>query len=296
MVFLTNVQSYTDSMIIPWLLSHGLRILFIIVGAIALNIFLKKLAIKIIRMSVTAERQKSVEAEQKRELTLIRVTTWATLLLITIIAAMMILQEIGLPIGPMLAGAGILGLAVGFGGQYLIRDYITGLLIIFENQYHIGDIVRLDSTEGKVEDISLRMTTLRDLNGTVHHVPHGDIKRVSNLSKYFSRINININVSYSANLDKVILIIDRVGNELAADPQWKDDINVAPHFFRVEDFTDSSVTLKIVGETLPNKQWDVGGELRKRIKNAFDEEGIQMHIVQRFLQHEGDSDKGKSQE
>jgi small conductance mechanosensitive channel len=124
----------------------------------------------------------------------------------------------------MLAGAGILGLAVGFGGQYLIRDYITGLLIIFENQYHIGDMVKLDDTEGMVEDISLRMTTLRDMDGTVHHVPHGDIKRVSNLSKYFSRINLNVNISYTADIDEVIRIVNRVGLEMANDPKWQPEI------------------------------------------------------------------------
>jgi moderate conductance mechanosensitive channel len=278
--------------ILQWLLSHGVRILIIIGGGFVVNFLLKRFIVKIVRLTVTADHHQSVEAEEKREETLIRVFTWSILLMIVIMASMMILQEIGIPIGPMLAGAGILGLAIGFGGQYLIRDYITGFLIIFENQYRIGDIVRLDATEGMVEDISLRMTTLRDLDGTVHHVPHGDIKRVSNLSKYFSRINMNINVSYQADLDKVVLVINRVGNELAADPQWKEDINKAPRFFRVEDFTDTAVTIKVVGETIPNRQWDVGGEFRKRIKDAFDQEGIYMPIVQRIVQQV--SDTGKS--
>src|SRR5678816_674819 len=171
---MNEILENTNKEIITWFSTHGIRILVIIILAIVLNFLLKKTIAKIVRMSVTETRQKSAEAEQKRERTLIRVSSWVIVVMTTIIAGMMVLQEVGLPIGPMLAGAGILGLAVGFGGQYLIRDYITGILIIFENQYHIGDVVRLDATEGKVEDISLRMTTLRDLDGTVHHVPHGD--------------------------------------------------------------------------------------------------------------------------
>lgn len=288
---MSGFESFLENEIMPWLRLHGLRILLVILLAIMLNFFLKKVIVKIVRLSVTADKQKSVEAEQKREATLIRVLTWALLVIITIITSMMILQEIGLPIGPMLAGAGILGLAVGFGGQYLIRDYITGLLIIFENQYHIGDVVRLDSTQGKVEDISLRMTTLRDLDGTVHHVPHGDVKRVSNLSKYFSRINININIGFQEDLDHVIEVINKVGNTLSVDPEWQKEIIKPPLFLRVEDFTDSAVTLKVVGETLPNRQWEVGGEFRKRIKKSFDQEGIQIQVIQRVIGQLGEGNK-----
>ena len=110
------------------------------------------------------------------------------------VAILMLLQEMSVPIAPILTGAGIIGLAVGFGGQYLIRDIISGFFIIMENQYRIGDVVNFDGTGGLVEDISLRMTTLRDLDGVVHHVPHGEIKKVANLSKYFSRVNLNLGV------------------------------------------------------------------------------------------------------
>jgi small-conductance mechanosensitive channel len=287
-----NFRHYIATEMMPWLLIHGFRILFIIIVALVLNQFLKGFAAKIIRISVTAERQRSADAEIKRELTLITVFNWAIAVLISIIAVMMVLQEVGLPIGPMLAGAGILGLAVGFGGQYLIRDYITGILIIFENQYHIGDVVRLDATEGKVEDISLRMTTLRDLDGTVHHVPHGDVKRVSNLSKYFSRININVNVSYQADMDNVIRVINEVGEDLGNDPEWKMKIIDPPRFYRVDDFTDTAVSIKIVGETIPNAQWEVAGELRRRLMKAFDREKIIMPIIHRVIQQVGNSSKG----
>jgi len=195
----------------------------------------------------------------------------------------MILQEIGIAVGPLLAAAGIAGIAFGFGGQYLIRDLITGTFIIMENQYRIGDVVCFDGTCGSVEDISMRMTTLRDLDGVVHHVPHGEIKKVSNLSKYFARINLDIGVSYNSNLEKVIKVINKVGEALAKDPEWRDDILKTPQFLRVNDFAESAIIVKIIGETKSLKQWAVTGELRKRLKMAFDKEKIEIPFPQRVV-------------
>lgn len=200
-----------------------------------------------------------------------------------LIAFMMIISEFGLNIGPVLAAAGIIGLAFGFGGQYLIRDVISGLFIILENQYRVGDVVCLGEKCGLVEDINLRLTTIRDLDGTVHHIPNGEIKSASNLSKYFSRVNLNIGISYNSNLEKVIAVVNKVGNDLSEDPQWKDQIKKAPQFLRVDDFADSAVVIKILGETEPLKQWDVAGELRKRLKIAFDKEGIEIPFPQRVV-------------
>lgn len=132
------------------------------------------------------------------------------------------------------------------------------------------------------------MTTLRDLDGTVHHVPHGEVKKVSNLSKDFSRVNLNIGVSYSADLEKVITVINKVGKDLANDIAWKDNIISAPQFVRVDDFGDSAVIIKILGDTKPIKQWEVTGELRKRLKIAFDREGIEIPFPQRVV-HQSNS-------
>lgn len=272
-----------SAMLGPWLFTHGLRVLVIIAGAFVLNQVLRRSITRIVRLTVTMDHHHSPEGEKKRENTLIRIFTWSTTIIILIIAVMMILQEIGVPIGPMLAGAGIVGLAFGFGGQYLIRDLITGFFMILENQYRIGDVVRLDQTEGTVEDISLRMTTLRDMDGTVHHVPHGDVKRTANLSKHFARINLNINVNYKVELEKVIALLNQIGTELANAPEWKESIITPPHFLRVDDFSESAVSIKIVGETLPNRQWAVTGELRRRIMIAFDREGIEIPLPQRVI-------------
>ncbi|MDG1872066.1 MAG: mechanosensitive ion channel family protein, partial [Flavobacterium sp.] len=222
----------------------------------------------------------SPDAEEKRENTLIQIFTTTAQIALIIMATLMILQEFGIEIAPILAAAGIVGLAFGFGGQYLIRDVISGLFIILENQYRIGDVVSFDNASGAVQEISLRKTTLRDMDGTVHHIPHGEIKKVSNLSKDFSRINLDMGVSYNSNLEHVITVINKVGNDLAADPQWKTSILAPPLFLRVNEFADSAIMMKILGETLPSKQWEVTGELRKRLKAAFDKEGIEIPFPQ----------------
>ncbi len=223
------------------------------------------------------------DSEKKREDTLIRIFNGAIGTVILLIGTLMILNETGIEIGPLLAGAGIVGLAVGFGGQYLIRDIIAGLFIILENQYRIGDVVNLNTTGGLVEDISLRKTTLRDMNGTVHHIPHGEIKIVSNLSKNFARVNIDIGIAYDSDLKKVIDVINRTGKELAEDNFYRDFIISPPQFLRVEQFADSAIIVKILGDTKPLKQWEISGEFRKRLKFAFDSEGIEIPFPQMVI-------------
>lgn len=260
--------------IVPWLLSHGIKITIIAFGGWLLNKFISRIIIiKAVRMAVVPDSNMSEEAERKCEYALIRIFTGAGKIALLLLTILMILQEIGLEIGPILAGAGIVGLAIGFGFQYLIRDIITGLFVILENQYRIGDVVNIDTTCGLVEDISLGKTTLRDLNGTVHHIPNGAIKRVSNLSKKYARVNLDIGISYRSDLEHVIKVIKKTGNGLAEDPVFRKVIISPPQFLRVNDFADSAIIVKILGDTKPLKQWEVTGELRKRIKIAFNREG-----------------------
>ena len=266
--------------LISWLLSHGIKIFGILIIAYLINRLAGKVIEGIIRKGV---RDTTREATEKRQNTLIGVFSGTLKIAIWLIAIMMILPELGIDIGPILVGAGILGVALGFGAQYMIRDFLAGLFIIIENQYRVGDVVCLDGTCGLVEDINLRKTILRDLDGVVHHVPNGEIKKASNLSKQFARVNLNIGVAYKENLDKVIQVVNRVGKELAEDPEWKDFILKPPQFLRVDDFGESAVIIKILGETKPLKQWDVTGELRKRIKIAFDKEGIEIPFPQRVI-------------
>ncbi len=269
--------------IIPWLLDHGIKIIVIAIAAWLINKIVCRIIRRTVRIAVVRDENMSEEAERKREDTLIRIFTGASRILFLVLAVLMILQEAGLQIGPILAGAGIAGLALGFGGQYLIKDIITGLFIILENQYRIGDVVKIDGESGTVVDISLRKTTLRDLDGTVHHFPHGSITRVSNLSKDWARVNLDIGIAYDSNLEHVIKIVNIVGNELANDPEYKDFIITPPKFLRVNDFADSAIIIKILGDTKPLKQWEITGEYRKRLKIAFDKEGIEIPFPQRVI-------------
>jgi len=267
----------------PWLFAHGVKILAIVFIAYLIRCSISVFIEKLVRKFIVSDHFLNKEAEKKREDTLIRIFSASAGILVWVIVLLMVLQEIGFAIGPLLAAAGIAGVAFGFGGQYLIRDLISGLFIIMENQYRIGDVVCFDGTCGLVEDISLRMTTLRDLDGVVHHVPHGEIKKVSNLSKHFARVNLNIGISYDSDLEQVISAVNKVGQELADDSAWREFILKAPQFLRVDDFGDSAIIIKILGETKPMKQWDVTGELRKRIKIAFDKEGIEIPFPQRVI-------------
>ncbi len=277
--------SEISDIVLPGLLTHGLKIILIAAGSWIFYRIAKRIIINAVRVTVVRDKKISEAEELKREDTLIRIFSGAVKIAVLTISLLMILRETGIDIGPILAGAGIVGLALGFGGQYLIRDIISGLFIILENQYRIGDVVELNSTGGLVEDISLRMTTLRNLDGTVHHIPHGEIKIVSNLSKDFARMNLDLGVSYSSDLEHVINVINRTGEELAADPQFRDSIVSPPRFLRVNDFADSAIVVKILGDTLPLKQWEITGEFRKRIKIAFDREGIEIPFPQRVIHH-----------
>lgn len=274
-----HIEQWADK-ILPWLLEHGIKIILIAaIGYIVYKVLLKIID-KAVRIAVVRDPDSSLDAEQKRETTLISLFSVTLKTVILLIVCMMTLQELGIMIGPLLAGAGIIGLALGFGGQYLIRDLISGLFIILENQYRIGDYVDFGPVSGLVERITLRVTTIRNTDGIVHHVPHGEIKIVSNLSKNFSRVNLNLGISYAADIEKVITLVNSIGQELASDPAWKESILQAPKFLRVQDFGDSAVIIKVLGETVPQMQWDVAGELRKRILEGFKKNNIEIPYPQ----------------
>jgi small conductance mechanosensitive channel len=269
--------------LVEWIFSSGIKIVFIVIIAYALKIISKRFIQRLVKAAVSSDKVVTTDAEMKRMKTLTRIFSWTINVVIIVIASMMIIQEFGVQIGPILASAGIVGVAIGFGGQYLVKDVITGFFIIFENQYRIGDVISVLGISGTVEDISLRVTTLRDDDGTVHYIPHGEIKQVSNLTKTFAKVNLKVGISYDADIDQVATVVNKVGKELAEDPQWKEYIDEAPHFLRIDDFEDSAVKIKIVGVTKPQMQWSVTGELRKRLKEAFDEELIELPFPQQVV-------------
>ena len=281
--FLVTMGNIDWERITDWLLTHGLRILFIFALAFVADIVLRVVIPRIIRPAVSRQMKDKPEEEiEQRSHTLVAVLRGSGRFVLVIWALFTILPELGVNVTPILASVGIAGIALGFGAQSLVKDVISGLFILLENQYSKGDVVTVAGISGLVEEVGLRRTVLRDLDGVVHHVPNGEIAVASNLTQEWSRVNMNVSVAYGEDLDKVFEVINRVGNEMAADAEFGPLILKAPQVLRVDAFEDSGIAIKILGDTEPIRQWEVMGELRRRLKKAFDEEGIEIpfpHVV-----------------
>ncbi|MCX5991671.1 MAG: mechanosensitive ion channel family protein [Chloroflexi bacterium] len=273
-----DIESLETKVLPPvknWLRHPGPQIALLGGGGLALVLLATAAIPKVIREAVTRSRSdQSDEEVNKRADTLSGVLVASLQAVIIAVVLFMMLSEIGLNISPIIAGVGVIGIAIGFGAQSLVKDLIAGLFIIMENQYRKGDVVKIADTSGLVEDINLRRTLLRDMDGVVHSVPNGEIRVASNYTKEWSRVNMNISVSYDTDLKRAMEVINRVGKELAEDPDWMGAILTPPRALRVDNLGDSGIDIKIMGETKPMRQWDVMGELRLRLKKAFDVEGI----------------------
>jgi small conductance mechanosensitive channel len=215
--------------------------------------------------------------------TLINLLEWLGNLAILLGVIYIVLETMGFNVAPILAGAGIVGLAFGFGGQYLIRDLINGLFILLEDQFRINDVVKIGDNGGLVEDINLRITTLRDLSGRVIIIPNGEIKTVINYTKGYAQALLDIGVAYKENVDKVMEVIGEVVAGMKKDKYFGKLIIGELEMLGVDDFADSAVIIKFRVKTLPIKQWEVMRELRRRLKNRFDELGIEIPFPHRTL-------------
>ncbi len=267
----------TPETIKVWFLEHGTSILVIIVVGIGFWYALKKFLPPLLQRAMAKpKRGESKEGMKRRADTLQGVFMGLGKLLIILLVIFMVLSEMEINIGPILAGLGIVGIAVGFGAQYLIRDLIAGVFILLENQYRVGDVARVADIWGLVEEVNLRKTVLRDLDGAVHHVPNGEIRVASNYTRRFARVNLDIPVAYGTDLDYAISVINRVCQELAADENWRERIITTPQVLRVNKLGDSGIDIKILGDVKPLEQWAVTGELRLRLKKVFDAEGIEI--------------------
>ena len=203
--------------------------------------------------------------------------------LIFTITGFLVLGEFGLNLAPLLAGAGILGIALGFGAQSLVKDFLSGLFILVEDQFGVGDIVDLDQqTVGTVEAVSLRTTRLRAVDGTVWHVPNGEIRRVGNKSQHWSRALLDVEVAYDTDIDHAKAVIQRVADTLW---QERDDILEEPEVWGVERLGANAVVIRLVVKTRPADQYAVSRELRQRLKEAFDAEGIEIPFPQQVVWH-----------
>lgn len=261
-----------------WLLSHGIRILIIIAIGVAIYIVLKYTMRRGIRRGLERTMKGVPRAEiEKRETTLVWLFLTTSKVVIALIALVLILSEVGINVGALLAGFGVAGIAVAFAAQSFVKDVIAGFIIAVENQYNIGDVVTVADVTGVVEEISIRRTTLRDLDGILHIVPNGEIRVTSNYTKVWSRAKLDIGVAYKEDADHVMAVVKEAWEELAQDPDWGSSIiSKTPTILRVNEFGDSAVVIRVVGDTEAMKQWGIMGEFRRRIKKVFDEKGIEI--------------------
>ena len=260
-----------------WFMSTGIRVIVIIAIAVAIYLICRPIIRSVIKRIVSHRMAGEDETEiQQRTNTLSSVLVKLVGIFILIIAVITILPEFGVNIMTLVTAIGVGGLAIAFAAQSLIRDFIAGFFILMEDHYGIGDVVSIAGVAGVVEDISLRRTVLRDLDANVHSVPNGKIELSTNMTKKYSRVNLNVSVGYGENLKHVIDIANKVCQEMAKDPQWKDDFITTPSVLRVDNLGDSGIDIKILGDTKPAKQWAIMGELRLRLKDAFDREGIEI--------------------
>ena len=264
-----------------WLEKSLTAMALILVGVVLF--FLLTLVVKRIESLITKKdviREKEITLRIK---TMNKLVHWLGSIIIVSIVAYMVLENFGLDVAPLLAGAGIVGLAFGFGGQYLIRDVINGFFILVEGQYRVNDVVKIGDLAGLVEDINLRITTLRDLEGRVIIIPNGEIKSVINYTREYAQALFDIGVAYKENVDQVMEVIRGVGQEMREDKYFGRLILDDLEMFGVDDFGASQVTIKFRIKTLPIKQWEVMREFRRRLKNRFDELGIEIPFPHRTI-------------
>ena len=267
------------------LIFTGFRIIVILVGVwIALAVLkslLRRMERTLIRRA-EAEGEGSIESTKRVE-TLSRLLRQAVVIVVWVVAILIILRELGIDIAPILASAGIVGLAVGFGAQNLVRDVISGFFIILENQVRVGDVAVINGTGGLVEKVNFRTIVLRDLSGIVHVFPNGSISTLSNVTREWSAFVLDIGVAYKEDTDKVVDLMKKVGADLRKDeyfgPLMIEDVEI----FGVDKFDDSAVIIKGRIKTKPIRQWEVGREYLRRIKKAFDEAGIEIPFPHRSI-------------
>ncbi len=273
-----STAAVTPEAIQEWLLTHGIIIIAYIAVAYFIYQIIKKLLPRLVLSFVksSGKGRHSKSWFDKRAKTLTEMIIWIVAILIGLITFFLVLDKLGQDITPLLASAGIVGVALALGAQSLVKDFLGGMFILLEDQYNVGDTVKIAGISGAVEELNLRRTVLRDLDGIVHTIPNSSITTASNYTRDLARVNLDIPVSYSQDLDKVFSIMNRVGKELAEDPYFSKLIITPPQVLRVQKLGDSGIDIRILGDVHASMQWEVTGELRKRLKKAFDTEGIEI--------------------
>jgi small-conductance mechanosensitive channel len=274
------------SQTLAWLVTTLPSLLVILILAFILlkgtNIFLHRMRPLMLKHMESGTDLETIEIEKRLDTLLgivrsiIKIIAWAMI-------AMLFLRKMGIDIAPIIAGAGIVGLAVGFGAQELVRDFISGFFMLLENQIREGDVAIVNGTGGLVEHVGLRTIVLRDLSGVVHVFQNGKVNTLSNMTKKWSGMVFDIGVAYKEDTDKVYEIMIQVAEELRADPDFENKILEPIEVFGVDQFADSAVVIKARFKTKPIEQWAVGREYRRRLKKAFDEQGIEIPFPHRTV-------------
>ena len=267
------------------IVDHSIRIIAILVAAyVAAKIFHK--SVPTVRTQIIEKMKQYGKADvelEKRAATLSGIFRKTVVLGIWLLAFVMVLKESGFDIGPILAGAGVIGLAVGFGAQHLVRDWFAGLFILLENQIRVNDVAVINGTGGLVEQINLRTTVLRGLDGTVYVFPNGTINTLANMTHEYSYYVFNVGVAYKEDTDHVIEVLKQLGDEIMQEDKYKSLILAPLEVLGVDQFGDSAVVIKARFKTLPSQQWTVGREMNRRIKKKFDELNIEMPFPHRSI-------------
>lgn len=271
----------------PQILSAIGRLALVLVVAWVLNRAGRPL---IRRLEQVLDRHHEPSEERRRRIrTLVNIVEKAASTAVWVVAGIMGLQVLGVNTAALLTAAGVGGLAIGFGAQNLVRDFISGFFILAEDQIRVGDVAMINGTTGTVQAINPRTTILRDISGTVHIFPNGAIETVSNLTREWARYVIDLAVAYREDVDRVMELLKEVGRELQEDPEYGPRMVQPMTILGVDSFGETGVTIKLMITTLPSQQWAVGRELRRRIKNRFDAEGIRFPYPHSSLHWAGDS-------
>jgi len=259
--------------------ANGMRLIGIVVVALVLNRLLKVLTSRLVRPATAPTRVAQMREQQTR--THAGVLYSAGTALIVMVAFFMVLPEFGFSITPIAALAGLASLALGFGAQHLVRDLINGFFIVFEDQYVVGDMVRIGDTLGRIEHLTLRRTVLRDIQGALVSIPNGEIRQAANLSRDWSQLFVDVTVATEESVDAALAALEKVCSEFRADTSWSPALVDGPRVLGVESLTVSGATLRLQLRTAPNRQDDVARELRRRIKSRLDQEQISLSSAQR---------------
>jgi small conductance mechanosensitive channel len=263
-----------------WISTSGLRIILI---AVVIALFFSVMNRVLMKFRLVYEARLSTGAQLQRADTLTHVMRDIVRIVILFIGSMMILAEVGVDLKPLLAAAGIGGLAIGFGAQSLVKDMISGFFILLEDSVRVGDVVEIAGVGGLVEEVKLRTITLRDLSGNVHVVPAGVIDKVKNMTKLYSYYLFDVAVAYREDVDEVMALLKAIGEELRQEVEFREDILEPLEMLGVDQFSDSGVIIKCRIKTKPIQQWRVGREMNRRIKKSFDAKGIEIPFPHRTI-------------